>query len=91
MPFEILILTYNNYLCMTVSSAGGASMMEFCLLFRGQILPFLESIDVVKQFPFYRNLSIIQFDIVNNYLISPSPYPVSQFHYHSCLALYHFI
>ena len=52
--------------------------MEFCLLSRGELIPLLESADVVKQFPFYRNLSVVQFDIINNNL--KSPYPVSQFH-----------
>ena len=52
-----------------------ASKGSFCMVERGEVIPFLEtSINHLKNFPIYHNLSILQIDVnsTNN-----SPYPVS--------------
>ena len=54
---------------------GAAVAMRFCLIFRGEVVFLLHSISTLKQYPIYRNLSMIQFDVEN---ANPnSPYPVS--------------
>ena len=49
--------------------------MDFCVVNRKGVIP-LASIGNLEEFPIYRNLSVLQFDVVNpNH--HNSPYPVS--------------
>ena len=49
--------------------------MQFCLISGGEVVPILERVSTLKEYPIHHNLSVIQFDVENanpNY-----PYPVS--------------
>ena len=48
--------------------------MDFCIVRGGEIVA-LATTDNPEEFPIYRNLSVLQFDIIHHNNISP--YPVS--------------
>ena len=49
--------------------------MQFCLISGGEVVPILERVSTLKEYPIYHDLSAIQLDVEN---ANPSfPYPVS--------------
>lgn len=59
---------------MFIFFTDSASDMNFCLILEEQDLPLL-SVDSLKDFPIYRDLSVLHFDIRSTNI--NSPYPVS--------------
>ena len=54
---------------------AAARFMLFCLVYWGGVVPLLQSISSLKEYPIYRDLPAIQFDIIH---ANPnSSYPVS--------------
>ena len=55
---------------------GHASVTSFCMVSNGEVAALLRSSnDSLKQFPIYRNLPMLQLDVINTN--TNSPYPVS--------------
>ena len=58
---------------MCILFTAAALNEDFCIVNRGGVVP-LARISNLEEFPIYRNLSVVQFDIVNP---NNSTYPVS--------------
>ena len=62
-----LLLVHN------VLFAAAVLNMDFCIVSNGDVVP-LASVSNLEEFPIYRNISELQFDIINRH---NSLYPVS--------------
>ena len=60
-----------------IDSASGAS---FCMVYDGEVAPLhrSSSINHLKNFPIYRDLSVLQVDVISTNVDSPYPVSVEQ-------------
>ena len=57
-----------------------ASVASFCMVYDGEVAPLLRSssINHLKNFPIYRDLSVLQIDVISTNVDSPYPVSVEQ-------------
>ena len=73
-----MYLTLANYLSSDVFT-GHASITSFCMVSNGEVAALLRSSsNNLKHFPIYRNLLMVQLDVINTNINSPYPVSVEQ-------------